>query len=77
MLSILKHNSFIIPALIILPCGYYAGINFREFMDERSTENQQKSEAVRHAKLREQREAILEERRAILEKIQQAKNETE
>ncbi|KAL0080112.1 hypothetical protein F4703DRAFT_1932129 [Phycomyces blakesleeanus] len=62
MLPSLQRNLFPALAVLILPCGYYAGVLLHE--------------QERQARLLEQREALAEERQALLQKIKLAKEET-
>ncbi|KAF7730976.1 hypothetical protein EC973_001022 [Apophysomyces ossiformis] len=74
MFAMLKRNLFPALAVVIMPCGYYIGVQLRENKDGKQL-SLQESEEDRQARLQKQMEALMEERQLVLSKIEQAKEE--
>ena len=74
MLARLKANILPTMAVIIVPFGYFYGIQLRKDKDAKDLQSNwdRQSEEDRVERLRKQRAALLEERQIILEK--QARN---
>lgn len=72
----LKRNLIPTLAVLIVPFGYFYGIQLRENRDARAMASQLEQQSVeeRIEHLRRQRETLLEEREAILEKLQHQQN---
>lgn len=81
MLKAIKNNIYPAVALMILPVGYYIGTELRERNDaEKLIAAQESNEQVvadpeQVEKLRQQLEALREEREMVLSKIHQQKPE--
>jgi hypothetical protein len=72
MFSAIKNNIYPAIALMILPCGYFIGTELRERNDAKKMLQQvdQVPDQEQIEKLRQQLEALKEEREMVLSKIQ-------
>jgi tRNA C32,U32 (ribose-2'-O)-methylase TrmJ len=72
MLSAIKNNIYPAMALMILPCGYFIGTELRERNDAKKILQQveQVPDQEQIEKLRQQLEALKEEREMVRSKIQ-------
>lgn len=70
ILSGIKNNIYPAIALMIIPCGYYIGTELRERNDLKKVMAQTPQETEQDVeRLRQQLEALKEERQAVLSKI--------
>ncbi|CAO3590616.1 hypothetical protein BCR42DRAFT_417034 [Absidia repens] len=76
MFTTLQRNLFPALAVLILPVGYYVGVQLREENDTKAMKAQleQLSAMERQAQLEQQRTALLEEKHALLSKLKQNEN---
>ena len=71
MLNKIKQNLFPALALMIIPCGYFVGTELRERNDMKKMLEQQQPMDNQHTEesLRQQLEALREEREMVLSKL--------
>lgn len=74
MFAAIKNNIYPATALLIIPCGYYIGTVLREREDAKKllAERTPESTAEDIEKLRQQLEALKEEREMVLSKIKKS-----
>ena len=70
MLTKIKQNLFPALALMIIPCGYFIGTELRERNDmKKMLEQQQPMDQQDEESIRQQLEALREEREMVLSKL--------
>ncbi|OBZ83673.1 hypothetical protein A0J61_08277 [Choanephora cucurbitarum] len=70
MLTKIKQNLFPALALMIIPCGYFIGTKLRERNDmKKMLEQQQPMDQQDEESIRQQLEALREEREMVLSKL--------
>jgi hypothetical protein len=71
MFTTLQRNLFPALAVLVLPAGYYVGVQLREEVDTKAMKAQleQLSSLERQAQLEQQRTALLEEKHALMSKL--------
>ncbi|KAI8337096.1 hypothetical protein BC941DRAFT_426709 [Chlamydoabsidia padenii] len=71
MFTTLQRNLFPALAVLVLPVGYYVGVQLREEKDNKAMKAQleQLSTLERQAQLEQQRMALMEEKQVLMSKI--------